>query len=339
MNISEWKKTGLLPTAGLAAWYACEPASGATSTAAPDLSGNGRHLVGTSGAGNAPAVQSNVLNGNAAWYFNGTTNQPLKIVSPVTWRHVFIVAAFDTTSFVQFRGLTTGVAAGDVLISNDSGTNFFFLSSAYQYRLNAALRGDNDWLAPLGGRLGLVELLFPAPGSLYDGIQLGQQTNQTGRRHKGHIAEMMLFETEQTPTDVERIRLYFRLKYGITSLPLQFPSDDLLPFRRTRFYADPPDYQKLTDTFEFEDGGRTFNEVAPPSLAVRKWEYDYAYRKPEEAKLFDAFYDQARLTNAFLFRDKYGVVHTGVRVESYNRRHESYKSWRNDVRFRLVKYP
>ncbi len=339
LSINEWKKTGLLPTAGLAAWYACEPSAGSTSIAAPDFSGGGYDLVGTAGAGNSPTIQANVYGGLPAWYFNGTTNQPLKVTTPITYRHIFTLAAFEEPTFTQYRGLITGVASGDILIGNNTGIEFYFLSSAYQYRLNAVLHGDNDWRAPLNKQFGLVEFLFPSPGAGYDGVQIGQQTNQAGRRFKGWFAESLIYNVELSQTDIERVRLYFNLKYGIwkKGVPLYFPSDDLLPYRRTRFYASPADYNKITDTYEYEDGGRDFNEVA--SSAPQRWEYEYLYRTPEQAKMFDAFYDQVRLKNPFFLRDKYGTVHSNVRVESYSRTHESHKSWRNDVKFRLVKYP
>src|SRR5690242_10467067 len=105
---------------------------------------------------------------------------------------------------------------------------------------------------------------------------------------------------------------------------MYFPSSDITGIPKSRFYAAPPDYDQITDSWQYEDGGRDFNEVAPPANAPRRWEYGFTGLTPEQAKIFDDFYDAVRKVTPFDFRDKYGVVWSNVYVEDYSRAHEAH---------------
>jgi hypothetical protein len=119
-------------------------------------------------------------------------------------------------------------------------------------------------------------------------------------------------------------------------MPDFFPSDDITGIPRARFYAAPLDYKAITDSFEFQDGGKTFNESGVPANAPRKWEYAYTCLDPDQAVQFDDFFNAVRYSQVFYFRDKYGVVWDNVRIEDYQRTHDAHKSWCVNVFFTLV---
>jgi hypothetical protein len=334
----QWKRSGLVPTSGLAGWHMFEEGVSGHNVIA-DYSGNGRTL--TCSPTNAPVVSAETgPNGQYSWYFNGTNTVPLAWSGSIGIHHAFVIASHEDAAFNENRGLLGSVTSGaDLLVSNSSGTTFFnFGFGTLEYRKSGVLYAENNMQAPMGGQFALLEWKLPT-GAALDGIQIGRQRDIAARIWKGRFCESLVYAAPLSDLDVERVRLYANIKYAQweNGLPFYFPSDDLMQFKRSRFYAQPPNWEKVTDSFEFEDGGKTFNEVA--SIAPRRWEYDYLGRKPDEVIIFDEFYNQARLANPFIFRDKYGKEWTNVRVENYNRDHDAHRSWVNDTKFKLVKYP
>lgn len=99
-------------------------------------------------------------------------------------------------------------------------------------------------------------------------------------------------------------------------------------------------WEKVVDSFEYEDGGKDFNEVS--DNAPRRWEYEYhlvnriANTDPPENAIFDEFYNQARRSTPFILRDKHGVEWSNVRVEAYRRTHREHKPWDVDISFKLI---
>lgn len=330
-----WKNAGVVPTSGLLAWHMFETANSGDALVL-DYSGNARHLTAT--GLNPPAIQFNVITGQPAWYFNGTTTDPLNYTGAVSVKHAFILASAEEAAFTANRGLLSGVTSGDILASNNSGDTFFDLSLGVTYRKNGTTFLESNQKAPMDEAFGLMEISDP-DGFGLDGIQVGKQKNLAGRIWKGWWAEQLIYNRVLTDTERASVMLYFNAKYRTNDLgvPLVFPSDDYLEFRRHRFYAEPPRYQDITDTYEFDDRGRTLNEVAdtPP----RRWEYQYTGLTPEQVSVFDGFWDAARIVKPFTFRDKHGTDWSDVRIERYNRAHERHVSWQNTVEFDLVRYP
>lgn len=113
-----------------------------------------------------------------------------------------------------------------------------------------------------------------------------------------------------------------------------FPSSQLTGIPKNRFYAEPPDYEKTTDEWEYEDGGKDRNEVS--DTAIRRWEYVYDGLTPEQAAQFDTFNDTVRRAYPFTFLDKYDNAWSNVYIEDYKRTHEAHKSWIIRVEFNLV---
>jgi hypothetical protein len=302
-----------------------------------DYSGNGRSI--DCAVLNAPVLTADVLYGHPGWYFNGSTTVPLNWTGSIFPKHVFILASNDEAAFTTNRGLVGGETSGDILLSESSGTKFFDLTPVVvSYVKNGVLYAQNNMQAPVNGDAALIEV-SNSGGFGLDGLQVGRQRDLAGRIWKGYIFEVLFYDSVLTSTEVERIRLYFNIKFSAwqLGLPFYFPSDDLMQFKRSRFYAEPLRYQDITDSYEYEDRGRTFNEVAdtPP----RRWQYNYLARTPEQTVIFDEFWNQARIANPFIFRDKYGTEWTDVRILQYNRSHVKHMSWKNDIEFDLIKYP
>jgi len=343
LTIQQWKDTQLLPTSGMLAWNTHESGVSADGVC-EDYSGNAKHLTQAS---NKPVLQSNVLYGNPAWYFDGTKNP---LVYSGSWgvpKHFFILASAEESAFTDYRGLLSGLTNGDVLTSNTSGTKWFDFAygANWEYLKNNTAFADNAAEAPMSGNFALMEVQIPS-GLLTDGIQIGKQRNiSPDRLWKGWFVEHLAYSRVLTLAERKRVMLYFNLRYSAwkLGLPFYFPSDDFMNFRRRRFYAEPPEHEKITESYEYEDGGKTFNEVG--DVSPRRWEYEYmltnntASTDPPEIKIFDEFNDQARKVNPFNFTDKYGTVWENVRIDKYERSHESHKPWRQNVKFDLVKYP
>lgn len=334
-----WKNMGLIPTSGLLAWHMYEAAvSGHNSI--NDYSGNNLHIF--SGAGNSAVLQSNIINGQPAWYFNGSRD-PLATSSSATQtvKHVFFLISHEDATFNELRGVLSGKTTNAILVSNNTDDTFFdpsvFGYGTTEYRKNDTVFANNNAKAPMSGAFALVELSF-ATGASLDGFQVGQQTNLTARKWKGWFVEQQIYNRVLSQAERERVMLYYNVKFALwkQGVPLIFPSSDIVGYGRSRFYAAPQDWQKITDSYEFEDGGKTFNEVS--SVAPQRWEYEYLGKSPDEANVFDAFDAQARRANPFKFRDKYGTLWDNVRIERYERTHDKHKSWSNDVKFDLVKY-
>lgn len=332
MIFHDWTLTDIIPSPD--AWYQYQP-GGSAGHVIYDSSGNERTLLGNESS--SPVLTENVLAGHPAWYFNGTPD-PLSWTGAVTLKHVFILASNEDATFDGYQGLLTGPTTGDVLVGQDAGTKFFDLGIGNLYSNAGTSYDEDNQQAPMSGTFRLLEVKNSG-GIVLDGIQIGQQRALTARKWKGHFVEMIGFERTLSSTDIKQIRLYFNLKFGEfkRGLPFYFPSADIVPtIGPSRFYDEPADYKTITDSWEYEDATKDFNQVADE--APKFWEYAYPAVPKEQLPIFDEFWNQARLVNPFYFKDPEGIVWDNVRVETYNRNHPAHMRWRHDVAFRLVGY-
>lgn len=331
-----WTNTRLVPMSGLEAWHKYD-AGVSGNNIVYDSSGNGRTIQTLTAP--HPVLTSNVINGQPAWYFNGTTTSPFIYTGAVTAKHIFILASAADATFSTYRGLLSDSNPYSILVGESQTTKFYDYSATFTstYRKSDVVYTATNQQAPVSGAFALIEIQIPA-GLVLDGIQVGQQTNLTDRKWKGYFVDQLIYNRILTTAERRAVMLYFNLHYAqfLVGVPLRFPDDSMLTFRRSRFYAAPPDYDSITDDFEFEDGSKTFNEVA--DNAPRRWEYEYGNCTPDEVVVFDEFYNQVRKIKPFYFRDKYGVIWDNVRVERYSRQHQAHKSWTNAVAFDLVGY-
>lgn len=322
-----------MPT-GPAAWYQYQPGVSGHYIIY-DSSGNGRHIAGN--PANAPVLTENVHEGHPAWYFDGT-REPLVYSGAFAVKHAFVLASNEDATFSGYQGLLSGETSGDVLVGADTTTKFYDLGISNVYSNSGTEYLENNQQSPMSGTFRLVEVKNTT-GITLDGIQIGQQRADVTRRWQGHFVEMILFTSVLTTAEIRRVRLYFNLKFAAFKygLPLHFPSADLVStIGPSRFRQVPQDFDKTTDSWEYEDAVKDFNEVAGD--APYMWEYAYPAVPKAQLPIFDEFWRQARKANPFTFRDREDYVWTNVRVEDYNRNHEAHKRWRSEVSFQLVGY-
>lgn len=339
---TDWTKIGLVPTTDMIAWHAYQASTSAAGNI-NDLSGNGLHVVQAS---TPPALQTDVLNGQPAWYFDGSASNPLQTAASTTLspKHTFILAAFEDDAFDAERGLISGKTTGDLLYSESSGTEWS--DESHDGYLKSGATPSPSLACAMGGNVELMEVSNSTAVSI-DGISIGRKLADTGTKWKGWFFDHISYSSIQTGDALKRIYLYYAMRYAQQRrLPFYFPDSTLINWSRRRFNEIEQGWDEVTDSFEFEDGGRTFNTVATNS--PRRWEYEYdiwhqgtntASRDPEYHDLFREFWNSAQLAYPFYFRDKYGETHSDVRIERYSNTSNDHKAWVRRVRFELVKYP
>jgi hypothetical protein len=348
LTIQQWINSGIVPTTGLTAWHSADGvtgvADGGNVGTIPDNSGHSRDLTGVFPWN---TLDADALNGKPSVVFSGIYN-PLVYTGSVVGQHFFIVAAYQDAAFAAASGLLTDKTTYGIFFGSNGTTKFTDITAvagaSTTYKKNDTAFALSNMQAPMSGGIVLLEVNLQAAITM-DGIQLGQLTTSAPDKWKGPWCETLIYSTSLSAAQRRAVLLYFAMKYGIStfSLPLYFPSDDMLSIRRRRFYAEPPDFEKVTNSYEYEDGGRTFNETADD--APRRWEYVYklvnngASTDPYEVKIFDEFFAMVRLSQTFNFTDKYGTVWDNVRIESYDRTHEAHKPWIQTIRFKLIRYP
>lgn len=340
--ITDWTQLGIVPTSGLLAWHAYASATSADGNI-NDLSGNGRHIVQAS---TPPTLTADVLYGQHGWYFDGATTNPLQTASSstVTPKHVFILAAFDDAAFDAERGLISGKSTSDLIYSDTSGVSF--IDPGGDTYLKSGV-DPGAFEAPMSGRAELIEITDAAGFSL-DGFSIGKRKAVAGTEWKGYFFDHLSYSSIQTGDALRNIYNYFSMRYQQyrRELPIYFPDSVLIGQPRQRFYEEPKDWDKITDSFEFEDAGMKFNTVADDT--VQRWEYIYQIhnnggttngRDPEILPMFEAFNNTVKRSVPFIFRDKYGIDNENVRIATYERSHREHKPWQMDVKFTLEKNP
>lgn len=348
LTLAQWMATGLVPTTGMQAWHAYE-AGASGDHVIYDYSGNARHI--SCALGNTPVLTTSVINGLPGWYFNGSRT-PLAYTGALTPKHVFILAGHTGASFAINQGVISGVGAagGDILVSETSGTQYtdLALGGDFIYRKSETLYANASLEAPMGGDIELMDIRLAA-GVILDGIQIGQQRDYDGvahggataRRLTGYFVEDILYSAVLSATDIRRVKLYFDLKFHLwrtAGTTLEFPDPTITSIPYEHFDDMPRPWGDIEDSYEFEDGGRTFNRRA--DSPVTEWRLDMQGGLTlAQTRLFDTFWDAVGTSRPFSFTDKYGTTHTNVRVKEYSRSHEAHKSWSRRVSFSLIKYP
>lgn len=336
----KWRNLGIVPTSGMLFWntyVSGESAAGA----AYDQSGNSRDIVVS---GTNPVLQENIINGNPAWYFDGTNTSPMKSIGALTIKHLFILGGHDGAAFNLNRGLVTGVTSGDLLISNSSGTNWFDFTSigigSASYYKSGTNYANTAAPAPMN-KLELMEVVASG-GITPDGVQVGQQRDLAGRIWKGWFADMIGFDRVLTGSDLRRVYLYYNLRYAVhkaaaSAISLYFPTKDLLPLQiNNRYHAMPVDWNQVTEETEYEDRNKDFNQFSdnPP----RRWEYQYDALTKDQVTVHRVFNDTARRSTPFKFKDNDGYVWSNVYIDAggFNVDHEDHKRWKSRAAYQLI---
>lgn len=337
----------LIPTTGLVASYPCVDVTTATRIATiADYSGNGRDLAATgtatSGSSGSPIGELSTLNGYPTVLHAG--EKPLLYAPTPVVKELYILTKYDgAANFgATYRGLVSGeTSSGLDLVGDGSGTStkfFDYTPLVYNYYKSHTSYATSNAQAPFSN-FELVELSY-ASDMNWDGIQVGQHKTDTARRWLGRWADLHVYSSQLSTNERRRIRLYYDLKYLLwrtNSTTLEFPDPTLTGIYWNHFKARPLEWDEVTDTFEYEDAGRDFNERTdtPP----QRWDITFTGLSYGQMEIFDTFNKVARRSRTFSLVDKWGVTQTGVRIESYSSSHRDHKSWANEVTFSLVKYP
>lgn len=336
----------LVPTSGLLADYPLEEiTSGTTVEQVTDYSGNGRHLLANNDTPTSPATQTITLdsiNGRAA--INHSGDAPLTSSGAMNAKHILMLAKYDLAANFggTYRGLISDNNAISVLVGSNAASSTKFVDfgwgANYTYRKNRTAYAEAAQEAPFSN-FEVVEAILTTGFSLTS-LQVGQQTNQTARRWRGRWGDLKLYSSVLSGNELRRIRLYYDLRYYlwlIAGTTLEFPDPTLtgIPWNHVKKF--PVDWDGVTDTWEYEDGGRDFNERTDTPLT--EWEVTFTGLSRAQLDIFDEFNKAVRRSRTFSFIDNYGVTHTGVRIRSYESGHDGNVSWINNCTFRLVKYP
>lgn len=336
----------LVPTSGLMADYPLdEIVTAGHVPSVIDYSGNGRTLIASNDIVLDPPEQTielNSINGHPS--INHTGDAPLDCSGAFNAKHVFILAKYDLAANFggSYRGLISDnnaitVLVGDNAASSTTFTNIGF-GGNYAYKKSQTAFAEANQQAPFTN-FELLETILTSGFSLQS-LRVGQQTTNTARRWRGRWADLKLYSSVLSGNDLRKLRLYYDLKFQLwlTAITtLEFPDPTLTGINWRRFKRAPLDWDSVSDSFEFEDGGRTFNERTdtPPI----EWEVGFEGLTRAQLDIFDEFNRAARRSRSFSFVDKFGDTHTGVRIGSYSSDHDDYKSWRHNCSFRLIKYP
>lgn len=331
----------LVPTSGLIADYPLDDVVAAGDAALlEDYSTNNRDLD----QGTAPKDQFelDVLNGKPGILMSG--NNSLGYTGSITVKDMFVVCKY--TLAADFGGLYRGLVTGDtsgILLRGDSGassTKFYNNATGTStYRKSGVTYAAAAQEAPFTN-FELVQYTDTA-GVALDGISYGSdRPGFGGDQWRGYSLDLKLYSTVKTEAERRRLNLYYDLKYelfNLNSTTLYFPDPTTTDIGWARFKELPTDWDSVTISHEYEDGGRSFNEISDTPTTT--WEIGFTGLSYAQLEIFEAFNKAARRSRSFSLIDKYGVTQTGVRIMRYESDHDAHKSWSNNCSFILAKYP
>ncbi len=348
LTLQNWIDTGLVPVTSLQAWHSADSitgvADGGVVSSVPDNSGNSRTLTVSA---NKPTLDLDALNGNPSVVFSGSNN-PLHYAGAINVQHFFVVAAYaDPTFAASYPGLLNDISGTNQVFTGTPATANFADQSAifgaYTYRKNNVVYPNAAMPAPISGNISVLEVILPSSIPAYAnwaGLDVGSATAVGGTGWKGPWLEQLIYNVALTEPQRRSVHLYFNLKYGTGSLglPLYFPDPTMTGILYEHFDNMPRDWGSVTQSYEYEDRGRTFNRITDNPR--NEWSLDLiGGLSANQTALFDAFWDLVGIDVPFTFVDKFGVSWTDVRVMSYSRSHDKHQ-WNNRrVSFQLVKYP
>lgn len=340
MTATPYYLSELVPQSGLLADYPLEDIVTADDVEnVQDYSGNNRYLS----SGTTQPVQLSALNGRPAInHLNGT---PLKSSSGAfsATKQIYMVVKYDLAANFgsAYRGLVGDDTSISVLVGDQPNLTKFFnfgFSGSFAYNKSHVAYLQSNQQAPFSN-FELIELSNSNAFS-FANLQVGQQTNNTGRRWRGRWTDFKLYSSVKNgTTDGRKLRLYYDLKFYLwrtAGTTLEFPDPTLTDIKWMHYKEFVPDWAGVTDTVEYADGGRDFNERTdtPPI----EWDIVFDGLSKEKLQIFDAFANAVGISRTFSLVDKQGVTRTNVRVKSYESSHDAHKSWNNTATFRLCQY-
>ena len=341
----------LVPTAGLAAYYPLDN-DAANATTVIDESGNSQSLTFELGPGaQRPIITLDQLNGRSGVVFNSGTNKPFIAASPVTpLREILAVIKVAGASFAghDYGFITDTDDTGAAALLGTSGTTKWGNAGIFAnyFKSNTGYITSN-MQAPFTN-FERIDCIYASGVDLAHGLQFGQDREDGAKNFLGTFCDVLIYTSYLSTNLRRRVWLYYDLKFNLWSLnsyEMEFPEPNITGIHYSYFYAVPEfkGRSETTGRHEYADAGASYNRNTdtPP----REWEvsFDCVGSSHAECKLqtdvFDAFAYAVGTDATFSFTDKYGTVHTGVRIQEngYSRTHRDNKSWYSKVDFKLKK--
>lgn len=209
MQIYDWTKMNVLPMDALAVWLQYEPGVSAHGYI-KDYSGNGHDV--TQGT-NPPALTIDTPQGQPGWLFNGTCNPLRSAAAALDVKHLFVIASAADATFTQTRGLVTGLAANDLVVSEASGT-VLDKGDASSSSLSSMSSDDGDLPAPVANDAGVIQLVYDDGVSL-DGLTVGAQRNVASTTWNGYVYEVVAYNKELNYLEQIRFFEYVAMRHHI----------------------------------------------------------------------------------------------------------------------------
>lgn len=333
----------LINKSKLGAWYPLQ-SEGPGDAGLIDESGEARHLI-SPGPGGLPQIVANQINGRQAVVFSDDDTQPFQ--SPGLFTPLATVVAIMKVDGVNFgahdQGWLTPLdsSASIVALFGPAGQTKWGNTGVFtSYRKSGTSFLTSNMQAPFAYPE-MIEAEYIPGASLQDGIQIGMDREDWGAKNaNGILGDLQLYTQTLTAQERAALKLYGDLKCGLYLLnntPISFPSPNITGILWNRFKKEPTDWEEVTGTNTYADGGKSFNLATdtPP----KRWSVEFTGLSYEQMEIFDAFNDEVRRDKTFVFTDKWGAEFSGVRIEEYRRDHEAHKSWVHSCSFKLVRYP
>lgn len=334
---------------GLQFWYRLDSDFGGTIV---DVSGNSRDMDAELPGIDKAAWTANQLNGYGAMVHNDEVS-PFQYSGSLSLSDLFTVAKVDDTLDFDdpFRGFITGLTTttdNALLIGVGSTTKWLNVAGGAAnmgYLVDDVLLGESAREAPFD-EFRRLRLSTSGTAVNLDGVQVGRDRADGARLFKGKWADIMGWNPQRTEDEAKAIALYYDLKFNLwrtNNTLLNFPTPGMTGINYRHFYTMPQNWGDTVISHEYEDNGRSFNEITDNVVQEWQLEFDCVSHTHALAKaqyeIFDEFWNAVRTSRAFNFTDKYGTTHTNVRIKEYSRSHDKHMSWRNQATFRLIQYP
>ena len=257
---------------------------------AKDYSSHSRDLVTDE---TAPLFSTNQQNGKAGISFDGNAS-PLKNTDVFTVKCGWMVVKFnEDTEFSEYQGLLTDLSNLGILVSNNTGDEFFdfqYDAFYYEFRSNDRIYPDSSAPAPMD-EFKIIFFRFWTPITA-NGIQIGQDRGTSDRKATAVILLLALYSGDFCESDI-------RENSQILATHFDLSLADVLPVH----YAD----KNMTSS-----GGGVFYTYTPPDGEViaeqiedDKYQANLSYsnRKQKDWKTFKEFHNAHYPEIPFIFRD------------------------------------
>lgn len=268
-------------------------ADGSSVTSWTDLSGNGRHLTGSS---NYPVIKTNAINSKKSVVWNGSKN-PLGVTSAFTIRCGFMVVKIGAT-FTDFAGLLTGKTLNPILVGLTGTSGWYdFGYRWYEYRLNDRIaNGTNVWTngqftrylsapAPVGN-FGIIFFKIWNNMDVSD-IQIGKDRDLLNRFLNAEVSLGALYSRDLDHTEIRTITESIAYSY-------QLPIADKFPAHGSK--GDPHTIGK-----QIISDGQFDPNVRIKSNLRNSFEGKFSIRSMEERNKVLAFFDAKYPDKNFLY--------------------------------------